>query len=139
MFKTLQVEFMFTRGDVTCVTVSCGVQAEEDRRGKCSNSITLLKTQNRYRYMKTSRNTHRTQGNIQHNDWQRLNQTEGTKYKEESNIMMWKQVIQMMRMMHRCLMREWVQVWRQEDPGKCSEEDADRKVQTETVTTCWSK
>jgi len=31
------------------VTICCGVQAEQDRRGKCSNSITLLKTQNRYR------------------------------------------------------------------------------------------
>jgi len=32
------------------------------------------------------------------------------------------------------LMREWVQVWRQEDPGKCNAGDADRMVQTKTVT-----
>jgi len=72
--------------------------------------------------VQANRQLTKTKGNI-YNDRQRLNQTEGTKYKEESNMMRWKQVIQMMRTMHRWLMREWVQEWRQEDPGKCSADD----------------
>jgi len=57
------------------------------------------------------------------NNRQRLNQTEGAKYTDESNITRWRQVILMNKMRNRWLMREWVQEWRQEDPGKCSADD----------------
>jgi len=49
--------------------------------------------------------------------------TKGTKYTEESNIMGWKQVILMNETMNMRLMREWVQVCRREDLGKCSADD----------------
>jgi len=105
------------------------VQAEDQTKSSFPINITFT-------HRRTDKDTGRraqTQCNI-HIDWQRLTEWGTTKYKKESNIMRWRQVTQMMKTMYRWLMREWVQEWREEDPGKCSSDGKTDWCRRRTVT-----
>jgi len=76
------------------------VQAEEPEESKVTIKIAfnIITRQE-------DRNTGATQLTFDY-DRQRQNETEGTKYTDESNIMEWKQVKQMIKTRNRWLMRE---------------------------------